>query len=110
MNKKDYSKISTKKILKSKKDKKVEETEEKKNVVEEVPEKVESKEKTGIVNCGKLNVRTEPKKDVEVLTILSKNDVVKILDDSNDEFYKVMISNGTEGHEGYCMKKFIDIK
>lgn len=110
MNKKDYSKISTsKKSTKSKKTEKVEEpkeiVEEIKEVVEEVPEIVEVKE--GIVNCNKLNVRIEPKKDSTVIAIISDGESVKVLDDSDKEFYKVIISNGSEG---YCMKKFIDIK
>lgn len=101
MNKKDYSKISTSK--KSTKSKKV--VEEIKEVVEEVPKIVEVK--NGIVNCNKLNVRIEPKKDGAITTIISQGDIVKVLDDSDKEFYKVIISNGSEG---YCMKKFIDIK
>lgn len=107
MNKKDYSKISTSK--KSTKSKKTEKVEEPKEVVEEVVEKVPEvvQPKEGTVNCDKLNVRIEPKKDGAILTIISKNDVVKVLDDSDKEFYKVIISNGSEG---YCMKKFIDIK
>lgn len=104
MDKKNYSKVSTaKKASKAKKQEVVKE-----EVVEKVPEVVESVEpKTGIVNCDKLNVRSEPKKDSIVTLIISKGDVVKILEDSDKEFYKVIISNGTEG---YCMKKFIDIK
>ena len=110
MNKKDYSKISTsKKSSKSKKAEKVEEPKEVKEVVEEVvesvPEVVQPKE--GIVNCNKLNVRIEPNKDGAVLTVISKGDAVKVLEDSNKEFYKVIISNGSEG---YCMKKFIEVK
>ena len=103
MDKKNYSKVSTaKKASKAKKQEVV------KEVVEKVPEVIESVEsKTGIVNCDKLNVRSEPKKDSIVTLIISKGDVVKILEDSDKEFYKVIISNGTEG---YCMKKFIDIK
>lgn len=104
MNKKNYSKVSTeKKTLKAKKQEAVKE-----EVVEKVPEVVESVEpKTGIVNCDKLNVRIEPNKDSIVSLIIKKDDVVKILDDSDKEFYKITLSNGTEG---YCMKKFIDIK
>lgn len=110
MNKKDYSKISTsKKSTKSKKAEKVEEHKIVEEVVESVPEVVEPKvePKEGIVNCNKLNVRIEPKKDGAITTIISQGDIVKVLDDSNKEFYKVIISNGSEG---YCMKKFIDIK
>ena len=115
MNKKDYSKIST--FNKKQKNKKVEEPVEivpevieepveiVPEVIEETPEVIQLKE--GIVNCNKLNVRIEPKKDSDILSIISQNDVVQILDDSDEEFYKVMIS---DNKEGYCMKKFIDIK
>jgi hypothetical protein len=120
MNKKDYSKFST--FNKKQKNKKVEEPVEivpevnipnviedpveiVPEVIEETPEVIQLKE--GIVNCNKLNVRIEPKKDGDILSIINRNDVVQILDDSDKEFYKVMIS---DNKEGYCMKKFIDIK
>lgn len=115
MNKKDYSKFST--FNKKQKNKKVEEPVEivpdiiedpveiVPEVIEETPKVVQLKE--GIVNCNKLNVRIEPKKDGDILSIINRNDVVQILDDSDKEFYKVMIS---DNKEGYCMKKFIDIK
>lgn len=104
MNKKDYSKVS--KSQKSQKAKKVEEPVEVKEV-EEVKVAAPEKQKEGVVNCSKLNVRKEPNKESEVLSIIDENKVVKILDDSDKVFYKVMIS---ENIEGYCMKKFINIK
>ena len=131
MNKKDYSKIFTTK--KSSKSKKAEKEEQKDNiirepvVIEEVNEDniirepvvieednednkkvVENKDpKVGIVNCSKLNVRSEPKKDSLVRIIIGNGDSVEILDDSDEEFYKILT---LDKNEGYCMKKFIDIK
>lgn len=114
--KKDYSKIFTTK--KTSKSKKAEKEEQKDSIVrepvviEEVKENnkkvAENKDsKVGIVNCNKLNVRSEPKKDSLVRIIICNGDLVEILDYSNKEFYKVLTSDKVEG---YCMKKFIDIK
>lgn len=121
--KKDYSKIfTTKKTSKNKKTEKdkednivrepviVEEKDKEDNIIRE-PVVVEETEietvYVGIVNCNKLNVRSEPKKDSLVRTIIGNGDSVEILDDSDKEFYKVSTSDKIEG---YCMKKFIDIK
>lgn len=119
--KKDYSKIfTTKKTSKNKKTEKednivrepvvVEETDKEDNIIRE-PIIVEEKEieavKVGIVNCNKLNVRSEPKKDSLVKIIICNGDSIEILDDSDKDFYKVLTSDKVEG---YCMKKFIDIK
>lgn len=61
-----------------------------------------------IDGCDKLNVRMESNKDSGVVVILDKSTEVTIdLDNSTDDFYKIMTS---EGVEGYCMKKFITIK
>lgn len=116
MNKKDYSKIFTTK--KSSKSKKTEKEEQKDNIIrepvvieednEDNKKVVENKDpKVGIVNCNKLNVRSEPKKDSLVKIIIGNGDSVEILDDSDEEFYKILT---LDKNEGYCMKKFIDIK
>lgn len=97
MNKKDYSKVSkSQKTSKAKKEEVVEEIKEAAPIVKE-----------GVVNCDKLNVRMNPEKDANVLLIINKDDKVTILEESNEVFYKVKLANNTEG---YCMKKFIDIK
>ena len=60
----------------------------------------------GSVLCELLNVRKEPNKNSEILTVVSKDTLLTILDkDFSEEFYKVLVNN----IEGYCMKKFIAI-
>lgn len=79
-------------------------------VAEQAVEEQLNKEPTiGFIDgCDKLNVRMESNKDSEVVTILDNATEVTIdLDNSTDNFYKIMTS---EGVEGYCMKKFITIK
>ena len=63
----------------------------------------------GIVDhCKLLNVRAEPDLDAEVLRKISVNTKVMIdpIESTND-FYKVYLSDGVEG---FCMKKFIEIE
>ena len=63
-----------------------------------------------VVNCKKLNVRKEPKKDSEVLCVINNNEEV-ILDVEEEatykDFYKIVTSNGVKG---YCVKDFIEVK
>lgn len=82
----------------------VEETEETTLYAEDVPVLT-----TGFVSgCNRLNMRKEPNTNADVLTILEKDtDVAVILTESTDEFYKVSTASGIEG---YCMKKFINVK
>ena len=98
---KNYSKYSEKK-----KEEVVEETVNEEVAVEE---SIIKEPTIGFVDgCDKLNVRVESNKDSAVAVILDKSTEVTIdLDNSTDDFYKVMTS---EGVEGYCMKKFITIK
>ena len=78
------------------------------NVNPEIPENKEGATAVGtVVKCSKLNVRKEPSKDSDVVCVFSKNYTVTIdLDNSTDDFYKVILPIG----EGYCMKNFIEIK
>lgn len=86
----------------------VEETE----IVEEeiaVEETEEPKPTYGIVSsCGYLNVRKEPIKDADnvLRTIKLSALVVVDLDESTEDFYKVICEDGIEG---YCMKDYIEI-
>lgn len=86
----------------------VEETE----IVEEeiaVEETEEPKPTYGIVSsCGYLNVRKEPIKDADnvLRTIKLSALVVVDLDESTEDFYKVICEDGVEG---YCMKDYIEI-
>lgn len=63
----------------------------------------------GIVfNCSSLNVRKEASKSSEVVEVIESGSKVLIeISASTDDFYKVTTNSGTEG---YCMKKFIDVK
>lgn len=60
-----------------------------------------------VVNCERLNVRKQPNDKSEVLSIIDKSDEVKVdLNVNNELWFKVVLSDG----EGYCMKKYINIK
>ena len=89
-----------------------EEVIEKTEIVEEeiaVEETEESKSTYGIVSsCGYLNVRKEPIKDADNIlrTIELSALVVVDLDESTEDFYKVICEDGVEG---YCMKDYIEI-
>lgn len=63
----------------------------------------------GVVSgCSKLYVRAQATKDSEPLAILDEATEVTILDSTESlDFYKIITPKGTEG---YCMKKFIEIK
>lgn len=71
---------------------------------------VKPKTVTGTVaNCAKLNVRVAPVVGAEVVTIIEAG--TKVIVDvakSTDEWFSVSIDNGTEGFNGYCMKKFVE--
>lgn len=110
MSKTNYSKMSTKKI---------EETpdvvvgvdlsngEDMSSVVEEPI--IEKKPTIGkVANCKKLNVRTEPNTNADVIVVIDEGTEVEV-DDTfvNSEFYKVSIDANFVS--GYCMKKFIEV-
>lgn len=60
-------------------------------------------ERKGIVNVDDLRLRREPVvDDNNIIKMLQKGTIVTILDDTDEEFYKV--------DDGYVMKKFIDEK
>lgn len=62
----------------------------------------------GIVDCEKLYVRKEATINSEPLAIINKSEEVSIdLNESTEDFYKV---HTTSEVEGYCMKKFINVK
>lgn len=62
---------------------------------------------TGVVaNCAKLNVRSKPGINADVVTVLNANDKVKIdVDKSTDEWFKISTIDGVKG---YCMRKFVN--
>lgn len=61
---------------------------------------------TGVVaNCAKLNVRSKPSIDGDVVSVLNVNDKISIdVDKSTDEWLKIRTVDGVKG---YCMKKFV---
>ena len=69
-------------------------------LVQEVPGEV--------VNCDKLNVRKEANKESDPVCVINKNEEVTItIEDSTEDFYKIITATGIEG---YCMKQFINVK
>lgn len=85
------------------------EVEDKVEVVETVVEPEASEPVVGIVSgCVKLNVRKNPHTNAEVLCVIDENSEV-VIDEENSthEFYKICTEAGVEG---FCMKKFINVK
>jgi uncharacterized protein YgiM (DUF1202 family) len=79
----------------------VEETEE--NVQEE-PKKVSGT----VVNCNRLNIRTKPSINSEpVGNVTVDSEVIVNLNQSNNEWFKVITKDGVEG---FCMKKYVKIE
>lgn len=71
-----------------------------------VEETVPPKNKEGIVNCQNLNVRKAPSMSATILKIISMGTKVEIIDDINDFWYRICVS---DIEKGYCMKEFINI-
>ena len=64
-----------------------------------------------VVNCSKLNVRKEARKDADVECVISKgNEVTVDLDASTEDFYKIHTVVNDVLVAGYCVKDFIEIK
>lgn len=61
---------------------------------------------TGVVaNCAKLNVRSKPSTNSDVVTVLNAGDEISIdVDKSTEEWLKIRTADGVKG---YCMKKFV---
>jgi len=62
--------------------------------------------KTGIVNCGKLNVRKKPSLEAEIVAVISNGDKVQIKS-TKDGWHEVKLS---DGKKGCCMAEFITVK
>ena len=61
-----------------------------------------------VVNCIKLNVRKEPDKTSNIIQIIDALTEVRVIPKASTyNFYKVILPSGIEG---YCMKKFIELK
>lgn len=61
-----------------------------------------------VTNCGRLNVRQQPKADATVVTALDVGSEVMVdTAGSTNTFYKIWTSAGIEG---YCMKQYIELE
>ena len=61
-----------------------------------------------VVDCSKLNVRQYPTLRADVLCTLIENTEIEIDEDkSTDEFYAICTPTGLEG---FCLKKFVEIR
>ena len=79
------------------------------SVVEEVVEEPKTDEfLDGIVhNCVKLNVRSNPSIDSDVIAVINEQDRIKVKDvDTLSEWYFIQLPNC---EEGFSMKKYIAV-
>lgn len=61
-----------------------------------------------VVGCVKLNVRTYPSINSDIICVINVNDVVTIdRDKSNKDWFKVRTASG---EDGFCMCKFVNVK
>ena len=61
-----------------------------------------------VVGCFNLNVRTGPRKDFDVICEIPSDSEVEIDEsESFEDFYKICTASGVEG---FCMKKFIEVR
>jgi uncharacterized protein YgiM (DUF1202 family) len=75
-------------------------------IIEEV--KPVEKTKTGVVsNCERLNVRKNPNRNAEVLTIIEEDDVVNVFPSkSTRNWFFVQTESGVEG---FCMADYVTL-
>lgn len=57
-----------------------------------------------VAGCNKLNVRSEPSTDTEVVGVLVSGEKVEVEEDAKDGFYKICTAYGLEG---YCMEQYL---
>lgn len=77
------------------------------NVLEETPTSTQSNVVNVRVNANALNIRKEPKKDADIVTIVYKDELLVLVESTSiDGFYKVRTYTGIDG---YCMKQFVDL-
>lgn len=98
MTKRNYSKMSKKPAIEPVAEQVVEET------TETHAEPVIGK----VVKCGKLNIRKEPNISAGIICEVSLNSELMIdLDNSTEEWFSVCTAAGSDG---FCMKKFVDLR
>ena len=76
-------------------------------IIEEPVEEIAEEEtcQAGVVIAERLNVRSNPFKDADVLFVINKGQEV-IIDGEDGDFFKVVV----DGNVGYCIKNFVAIK
>jgi len=79
--------------------------EENTEVVNEENTEVVNEVRKGIVVPSRLNVRVEPNKESDVVSIIDQNTIVSINDEINN-FYFIETKDGIKG---FCVKDFISI-
>lgn len=58
-----------------------------------------------VTDCERLNVRTKPNKNADIVCVIKANtEVVVDLDESTDNYYKICLASGIRG---FCMKQYI---
>lgn len=57
-----------------------------------------------VIDCTNLNVRVAPNKGSNVVTVIPVDTKLIIIDDSLEDWVKVLLKDGTKG---YCMSQFI---
>lgn len=62
----------------------------------------------GIVsNCAKLNIRSAPSTDAEIITVLYAGTKLMVDPEDHSDWYSICTLHGIEG---FCMKKFVTIQ
>ena len=81
-------------------------------VEQTAPEKKEDRtgsvERGIVVDCSKLNIRKDPKKDAHIVLIVDAGAELKVIDSDKHkgDWYKVITANKVHG---FCMKKYVKI-
>lgn len=63
-----------------------------------------------VTDCEKLNVRTNPKKNADIICTIDKNEKVEIIKGASTRDFYCVRSKKIKAANGFCMKKFITIK
>jgi hypothetical protein len=64
--------------------------------------------KTGVANCLRLHVLSEPRADADVVCkVRYLTEVLVDEDESTEDYYKIYLAIGAEG---YCDKQLVDIR
>lgn len=64
--------------------------------------------KTGVANCLRLHVLSEPRADADVVCkVRYLTEVMVDENESTDDYYKIHLAIGAEG---YCDKRLVDIR